>query len=475
MAAAGSIVTARSDNRVDLAGLSLVLGLGASGVSAVRFIDAHGGVVRALDSRAQPPGLAAVAKLGVEVVTESLDPKYLADVSRVILSPGLSIDLPICQAARERGIEVLNDIELFARQCEAPVLAVTGSNGKSTVATLLAQLLEAAGVNAPAGGNLGTPALDLLERSRDGAPADAYVLEISSFQMEAAQSLAPLAAAVLNVSADHLDRHPNIEIYAGLKEKLLRDAATAVVNADDPIVAAMGRRHRAAIEFSTLRTLAGGYSTINTPNGEQLARDGVAVLPVAELAMVGRHNVANALAALALADASLRADGPLRRTVANEQADPTGAMLDVLRRFRGLPHRCEFVAEVEGVTYVNDSKATNVGASAAALAGFDGPVVLIAGGQGKGADFSELPVQARGKMRAVITIGAAAKEIAAVFAGECPVVHAQDMREAVRQANAQSRPGDTVLLSPACASLDMFENYAARGHAFAAAVRELRP
>jgi len=191
MAAAGNLVMARSSHSIDLRGLSLVLGLGVSGTSAARYVHAHGGALRVLDTRANPPGLAAVAGLGAEVITGTLDPQYLDDVARVILSPGLSIDLPICRAARERGIEIVNDIELFARQCAVPVLAVTGSNGKSTVATLLANLLEACGLRAPAGGNLGTPALDLLETSADAVPADAYVLEISSFQMEAAESLTP--------------------------------------------------------------------------------------------------------------------------------------------------------------------------------------------------------------------------------------------------------------------------------------------
>jgi UDP-N-acetylmuramoylalanine--D-glutamate ligase len=451
MAAAGNMIG--QAHARDLDGLSLVLGLGASGVSAARFVRAHGGSLRILDSRASPPGLEAVASLGAEVVTESLDPRWLDGVRRVILSPGLSIDLGICAAARERGIEIVNDIEIFARYCSVPVLAVTGSNGKSTVASLVAAMLQAAGVRAPAGGNLGPPALDLLDR-----PADAYVLEISSFQMEAADSLAPLAAAVLNVSADHLDRHPDLESYAALKEKLLRGARTAIVNADDPVVRAMGQRHSNAIEFSVQSTLERGYSLVETAGGSAIAIDGQAVLPVAEMAMHGRHNVANALAALALAKALRAADD---------------VYIGALRTFTGLAHRCEALGSIDGVAFINDSKATNVGATAAALAGLPGPLVLLAGGLGKDADFSALREIARGKVRAAVLIGRSADEIAAALEDVCAVYRAASMDEAVAIAYAQARPGDTVILSPACASQDMFENYEARGRAFRDAVEGL--
>lgn len=450
MAAAGSMAEQFCETAISFDGPSLILGLGASGASAARFIHAHGGQMRIADSRAQPPGLAAVADIDADIVTGSLDPALLGDARRIVLSPGLSIDLPICQAARERGIEIINDIEIFARCCEAPVLAVTGSNGKSTVVTLLARMLEAAGLAAPAGGNLGRPALELLD-----LPADVCVLEISSFQMEAAESLAPAAAAVLNVSADHLDRHRDLRSYAALKEKLLRNAATAVINVDDPLVAAMGARHRNVVEYSCERELARGYSLIRAPDGEHIGIDGRAVLPLAEVAMQGMHNISNALAALALA-----------RTITDSRA----AILEELRRFPGLAHRCELVASIDGVRYINDSKATNVGAAVAALQGLPGPIVLLAGGRGKGADFAELRRFAQDKVRTAVLIGEAAGEIAAVLDGVCSIVRAKDMNEAVAIAHAQSRSGDTVLLSPACASLDMFSNYEARGQAFRNAV-----
>jgi UDP-N-acetylmuramoylalanine--D-glutamate ligase len=432
---------------LDLSGLSLVVGLGASGTSAARFIRAHGGRLRVIDSRSAPPGLDEVTALGAEVITETLDARYLDGAARLVLSPGLSIDLPICQQARQRGIEIINDIEIFARVCEAPIVAVTGSNGKSTVVSLLEAMLVAAGVDAVAGGNLGTPALDLLERE-----AGLYVLEISSFQMEAADSLAPQAAAVLNVSADHLDRHLDMNRYAALKEKLLHGAPIAVINADDPRVRAMGARHDHCIEFSLERRLERGYSIVD----EAIAIDGQPVLALSELAMQGRHNAANALAALALAGTC---------------TDLLEPMLDVLRRFKGLPHRCELVATIDGVQYINDSKATNTGATAAALAGLAGPIVLIAGGVGKGADFTELREFVQGRVRAAIVLGESASELTEVLEDLCPVRQAQSMEEAVAIAHEQSRSGDRVLLSPACASLDMFADYMERGRAFTDAVQ----
>lgn len=454
MAAAGNLMIDNAmQPSLDLDGLNLIVGLGASGVSAARFINARGGELRIIDSRSAPPGLGELSDIRAEVITESLDAGFLDDVARVVLSPGLSIDLPFCQAARERGIEILNDIEIFARACNAPVIAVTGSNGKSTVVSLLESMLQAADIDAFAGGNLGPPALDLLERA-----ADVYVLEISSFQMEVAESLAPLAATVLNVSADHLDRHPDVATYAGLKEKLLRNAQSIVINADDPRVRAMGQRWTGKptnrIEFSIEQQLQHGYSIIN----DALAVDGEPLVPLSQLVLPGRHNAANALAALALARTCTAAPAP---------------MLDALRSFSGLAHRCEYVAEVAGVTYINDSKGTNPGATAAALNGLPGPIVLIAGGVGKGADFSQLRDGVRDKLRSAVLIGEAASQIDAAIGDMCPVIHAGSMRAAVTQAAAAAQTGDTVLLSPACASFDMFADYVDRGRSFKDAVKAL--
>jgi UDP-N-acetylmuramoylalanine--D-glutamate ligase len=292
--------------------------------------------------------------------------------------------------------------------------------------------------------------------------ADAYVLEISSFQMETTDSLAPLAATVLNVSADHLDRHGTLERYAELKEKLLKAAEHAVVNADDALVAAMGVRHSRVVRFSVHAELTRGYSIVTSASksrGERwLARDMKPLLRAADLKLSGTHNEANALAALALTE-------PLTKDL--------DAALDALRKFSGLPHRCQRVTERKGVTFVDDSKGTNVGATLAALNGLLGPLVLIAGGLSKGQDLSALAAGARGKLRAAVLIGTAAAELETVLKPLCETVRAKSMAEAVTRAAALARRGDTVLLSPACASQDMFRDYRERGEQFARAAREL--
>jgi UDP-N-acetylmuramoylalanine--D-glutamate ligase len=434
---------------------SLVVGLGATGASVARYLSARGERVRVIDSRANPPGLAELraAVPDVDVSVETLDERWLDGASRMLLSPGLPYDLPLAVEARRRGLAVLGDIELFALAARAPVIAVTGSNGKSTVTTLASKILESQRLRAPAGGNLGPPALDLLERD-----ADAYVLEISSFQMETTDSLAPLAATVLNISADHLDRHGTLERYAELKEKLLLAAEQAVINVDDPLVAAMGARHPRAVHFSVQTELARGYSIVLQRGERWLARDRKPLLPAAQLGIRGTHNEANALAALALT-AELTTD--------------FGAALDVLRTFGGLPHRCQRVAERNGVTFIDDSKGTNVGATLAALHGFAGPLVLLAGGLSKGQDLAPLADGARGKLRAAVLIGTAADELERVLGSVCKTVRAGSMDEAVALAAGLARSGDTVLLSPACASQDMFRDYRERGELFARAARSL--
>jgi UDP-N-acetylmuramoylalanine--D-glutamate ligase len=434
---------------------SLIVGLGATGAAVARYLAARGERVRVIDSRANPPGLAQLdaALSNVDVSLETLDPRWLEDASRVLLSPGLPYDLPLAVEARRRGLAVIGDIELFALAARAPVIAVTGSNGKSTVTTLASKMLEAQGLRAPAGGNLGPPALDLLNQE-----ADVYVLEISSFQMETTDSLVPLAATVLNISADHLDRHGTLERYAELKEKLLQAAERAVINADDPLVRAMGGRHPRAVQFSVQTELERGYSTLTLKGERWLARDREPLLRSAEIGIRGRHNEANALAALALTQ---------------ELTSNFEAAISVLREFTGLPHRCQRVAERKGVSFIDDSKGTNVGATLAALQGFQGPLVLIAGGVSKGQDLTPLAAAARGKLRAAVLIGAAAAELEQVLAPICKTVRANTMDDAVALAAALAKRGDTVLLSPACASQDMFRDYRERGESFARAAQGL--
>jgi len=434
---------------------TLVVGLGVTGLATARYLAAQGVHVTVIDSRRAPPGLAELRQTHPEipVIIESEDPRWLEGVGQVVLSPGLGLDTPIARHARKAGIPLLGDIELFARAAKAPVLAVTGSNGKSTVVTLLERMLAATGLDVAAGGNLGPPALQLLEQ-----PAATYLLEISSFQLETTEGLKPRAAAVLNVSPDHLDRHGSLAEYAELKSKLLRAANTAVFNWDDPLVRTMGLEHPRAIPFSLRESPDNGYGIIQHQGERWLARQRQPLLPVAAMRLRGSHNEANALAALALS-------AELERDLAPQ--------LEALEQFAGLPHRCQWIGEKDGVTFINDSKGTNVAASVAALEGLKGPFVLIAGGQSKGADFSALAASARGKLIAAVLIGEDAAQLEAALSNSCPTRVAADLAAAVSLAWAFATSGTTILLSPACASLDMFRDYAHRGETYVAAVQEL--
>ncbi|HEU4516005.1 MAG TPA: UDP-N-acetylmuramoyl-L-alanine--D-glutamate ligase, partial [Steroidobacteraceae bacterium] len=352
-----------------------------------------------------------------------------------------------------QGLDLVGDIELFAREAGGRVIGITGTNGKSTVTTLVGEFARAAGIAVRVGGNLGEPALDLLE----GPPAAMYVLELSSFQLETTWSLQPEAAAVLNVSPDHLDRYRDLAEYAAAKARIFERAATAIVNLDDALVVRMPRPGQRRVGFSLHRTDA-EFRLLRQAGEDWLAAGAEPVLPLAALALPGRHNAANALAALA---------------VGSVCGLPLAAMAGRLRDFRGLPHRAARVRDRRGVAWIDDSKGTNVGATVAAIDGLDGPLVLIAGGEGKGQDFAPLGPACRGKVRRAILIGRDAAILAAALEGSCPVDFAATMESADAAADAAARAGDTVLLSPACASFDMFRDYAHRGEAFATAVREL--
>jgi UDP-N-acetylmuramoylalanine--D-glutamate ligase len=438
---------------------SVVVGLGKTGVSCLRYLSKRGLAASATDTRATPPGLAELGSLAsaFDIRLGGFDLTLLEGASQVLVSPGVSLEEPIARKARERGIEVLGDVELFARNVRAPVIGITGTNGKSTVTSLVASMAAASGRRVLAGGNLGVPALDLL----DQPVPDLYVLELSSFQLETTSSLKLAAAAVLNVTADHLDRYPDVAAYASAKSRIFAHAATMVLNADDPLVAAMraaaGRRAARVVTFSVERADA-DYSLQRDGTKVLLARRGEALLDASRMKIAGLHNAANALAALALGDAV---------------GLPMAKMLEALESFPGLPHRSAWVADVAGVRYVDDSKGTNVGATIAAVAGMPGPLVMIAGGEGKGQDFTPLAAAFRGKVRRTVLIGKDAPAVAAALAGVCPTETAGSMPAAVASAARAAQPGDTVLLSPACASFDMFRDYGQRGDAFAAAVRDL--
>ncbi len=433
---------------------ALVLGLGRTGVSAARYLERKGLAVRVADTRVTPPGVDQL-RSGVpsaELRTGAFTAGLLDDVAQVVISPGLSLQEPVVRAALERGLPVVGDIELFAREAAAPVAAVTGTNGKSTVTTLVAELAAAGGCSALAGGNLGEPALDLLQQPTPGL----YVLELSSFQLETTHSLRTATATVLNVTPDHMDRYSSLEDYAAAKARIFDGCDVAVINADDPLVRTMPRAGQAVVSFSLVSRDA-DYTLEQAPE-PMIVRRGEPLLPLSSMRLQGLHNAANAMAALAMVEAL---DLPLAPALA------------ALCAFGGLPHRSQWVADIRGVRFINDSKGTNVGATLAAVQGMSGPLVLIAGGDGKNQDFSELREAFRGKVRHVVLIGRDAAALAATLAGICSTERAADMGAAVRAAQAAAQDGDTVLLSPACASLDMYRDYTHRGDEFAAAVRSL--
>jgi UDP-N-acetylmuramoylalanine--D-glutamate ligase len=439
---------------------NLVIGLGKTGLACVRFLHGRGEQVTVADSRAAPPGLAALAALDTDparriaVHLGAFDPALLAAADRVVLSPGVSRAEPLVQSALARGLPVVGDIELFALAKQGPAVGITGTNGKSTVTTLVAEMARAAGRRVLAGGNLGPPALDLLA---EPAP-ELYVLELSSFQLESTDSLELLAAAILNVTPDHLDRYHSLTEYAAAKARICAHAACVVVNLDDPTVSALPLGIARRVGFSLARADA-DWQLCEHGGGPWLAQAGRPLLALAELRLPGRHNAANALAALAVGTAV---------------GLPREPMLATLRRFDGLPHRTQWIAERAGVRYVDDSKGTNVGATLAAVSGLDGPLVLIAGGDGKGQDFTPLAAAFRGKVRHAVLIGRDRAQLARALDGVCTTEPAGDMDAAVAAAARAARPGDLVLLSPACASLDMYRDYAERGEAFATAARRLR-
>ena len=438
---------------------TLIIGLGATGWSVLRYLVAKGEPVAVVDSREQPPLLTDLRDqyADVAVFLGEFNDQIFAQADRIIVSPGISRNTPQFQAALARGVPVISDIELFLQAVRAPVVAITGSNGKSTVTTLVGEMARASGIPVAVGGNLGTPALDLLD-----AAAQLYVLELSSFQLESTFSLAATVATVLNISADHLDRHGDIAQYAATKSTVLHNAKFAIYNADDPAVMAMpGPKQRCFFSLNA-------SDIPNTLNLRQindqpwLRQDHQPLIAAQDIRLPGRHNQANALASLAIGTAL---DFPL------------DTMLEVLRTFPGLPHRTQFVAEINGVRWFNDSKATNVGATIAALAGMHqsgaGRAVVLLGGTGKAADFSPLtPVLAR-CARAAVIFGQDQHLIAAHVPDTCTLIRVDDLAAAVAQAAKLAQPGDHVLLSPACASFDQFSGFAERGDRFCTLVKQL--
>lgn len=437
----------------------IIVGLGATGLSVARYLAGRDLPFAVCDTRPEPPGLDKLKRFApmADLYLGELDADLLSSAGELIVSPGIALSTPAIKAAIDAGVSVVGDIELFAREAEAPIIAITGSNAKTTVTTLVGAMVEQAGKRVAVGGNIGTPALDLLDEK-----ADLYVLELSSFQLETTQTLNAAVAVVLNVSEDHMDRYTGLAAYHLAKHRIFRGAQQVVFNRDDALTRPLVADQLPCWSFGLSRPDFRGFGLIEQGGQSWLAFEFKALMPTADLKIRGAHNQANALAALALGHAV---------------GLPMPAMLSALREFAGLPHRCQWLGQYAGVDYYDDSKATNVGAALAAIEGFasdlQGKQVLIAGGDGKGADFSALLGPVARHCRAVILLGRDAPLLEKLFAGHVAVQRVATLDEAVVAAAAAAEPGDVVLLSPACASLDMFRNFEERGRLFADAVGRL--
>jgi len=434
----------------------VVVGMGKTGFSCAQFLSRAGLPFCVVDTRNNPPMLEEFhsAFPDVYVQTGNIDPELLAQALEIIMSPGLSLAEKFLNAAKNKNIPVIGDIELFYRQARAPIVAITGSNAKSTVTTLVGEMAKAAGVKVAVGGNLGTPALDLLNDA-----TELYILELSSFQLELVNTFAAKVAAFLNISEDHMDRYASLNDYIAAKRVIFDRCETAVYNIQDRHTYPSGTAHGEQVTFGVDKTKRSDFGLVTKDGQTYLAKHSTLLASVAELKMAGMHNVSNALAALAIGEAA---------------GLPMTVMCEVLKNFTGLPHRCQLVKTIRQVHYIDDSKGTNVGATLAAIAGLSYPdrknIVLIAGGEGKGADFSPLHVACQQSVKACVLIGRDAPLIASALTDATQIVYAMDMLSAVQAATRLASANDTVLLSPACASFDMFKNYEHRGACFVDAV-----
>lgn len=419
-----------------------VIGLGKTGLSCVEFLTKKQADVRVIDTRQNPAGAEQLAK-NIPLHTGSLNLDWLLQSDIIVISPGLAVKTPEIQTALSAGVEVIGDIELFCREADKPIIAITGSNGKSTVTSLATEMAKAAGLNVGMGGNIGIPALSLLEQNHD-----LYVLELSSFQLETTYSLKAVAATVLNISEDHMNRYVDLEDYRQAKLKIYHQCQTAVINAEDPLTKE-DNRQSAQVQLSFGEHNADYW--LKTDNGKQylMAKDEV-ILPCDEVKLVGRHNYMNALAAIGLVQAA---------------GIKTAGIQTALRTFTGLDHRFQLAHFADGVRWINDSKATNVGSTVAALTGLHltGTLHLLLGGDGKNADFSELQKLINKPYIHCYCFGQDGKQLAALSAQS----HLFDtMEQAIEYLRPQLNAGDMVLLSPACASLDQFASFEKRGEEF---------
>jgi len=427
----------------------VIIGLGLTGLSCINFFVSRGVFPRVMDTRATPPGIDQLPEK-VECHTGSLQQEWLLNADLIVASPGMALAHPALVAAADAGVEIVGDIELFCREAQAPIIAVTGSNGKSTVTTLVGEMAKAAGLKVGVGGNIGEPALKLLENA-----CDLYVLELSSFQLETTYSLKAAAATILNVTEDHMDRYPSgLGQYRSAKLRVYDQAKVCVVNADDALTLPPGGADARCVSFGID---LGDYHLTQQQGETWLRVKGEKVLNSKEMKLVGQHNYTNALAALALADAV---------------GLPLSSSLSALTQFGGLAHRFQLALEHNGVRWINDSKATNVGSTEAALNGLqvDGTLYLLLGGDGKSADFAPLAPYLQADNIQLYCFGRDAAELVAL---RPEIAHQTDtMEQAIRLLAGQLKAGDMVLLSPACASLDQFKNFEQRGEVFTRLAKE---
>jgi UDP-N-acetylmuramoylalanine--D-glutamate ligase len=435
---------------------TVILGLGKTGLSCARFLARQAKPFLVMDDRQNPPALSELRQEfpAVPVHLGSFNEQILEQAQEIIISPGLSLQQPAIHKQVLAGKSVIGDIELFARSAQAPIVAITGSNGKSTVTTLLGEMVKQAGLAVQVAGNIGLPVLDVLQQPKP----DWYVLELSSFQLETTTSLQPYAATILNVTEDHMDRYDSFADYKNAKQRIYNNCRHIIYNRGDihtqPALD-LSPKTTHDMSFGLNQPIANQFGIVIEQDQTWLAKGSEKLLNVKQLRIIGKHNWANALAALALGDAMKL---------------PLSAMLEALTVFNGLPHRCEWVGERQGVQWYNDSKATNVGAANAAIEGLgqiiSGKLVVLAGGVGKGADFKPLQQPLAKYARAVLLFGVDAPQIAQVLPANVKQINVQTMQQAIQQAVQLAQPGDAVLLAPACARFDMFDNFEHRGEVF---------
>ncbi len=438
-----------------------IIGLGKTGFSFVKFLHAQGHHIFVTDTRDNPPYLLAMRDQYPDILFQGgeLSAEFIDKADEILVSPGISIKHPLIIAAAEKGVPIVGDVELFARHAKAPIVAITGSNGKTTVTTLMGLMIEKAGSNVFVCGNIGEPVLDILEKPTP----DFYVIELSSFQLETTDSLKAKAAVVLNITPDHMDRYDTFELYCAAKRKIYQGCENAIINLDDPVSWAGALDNQSSqLSFTLKKPQKNEFGIIQKNNQSYLAFGETELMPTHEMKLHGQHHNQNALACLALGHA-IGLDFP--------------PMLQILREFSGLTHRCELIAEKKGVQWYNDSKATNVGAALAAIETLGQStgrkMILILGGDAKNADLQDLKAPVLKYASHVLLLGKDAPRFVELLRGHLPLTMVSTLEEAVEKASEIASKNEIVLLSPACASLDMFTNYEHRGKVFVQAVEAL--